>query len=113
MVVPTGTTVTLDVKASDVIHSWWIPKLGGKVDAVPGHVNKTWFKIPGSRAGETFIGQCAELCGVNHADMRAEVRAVTPDEFESWAQEQRADIEAAGEDLAEQRERRDQEGETE
>jgi cytochrome c oxidase subunit 2 len=113
MVVPTGTTVTLDVKASDVIHSWWIPKLGGKVDAVPGHVNKTWFKIPSDRAGETFHGQCAELCGVNHADMRAEVRALAPDDFESWAQRQRADIEAAGEDLAEQRERRDQGGETE
>ena len=112
MVVPTGTTVTLDVKASDVIHSWWIPKLGGKVDAVPGHVNSTWFKVPSDRAGETFIGQCAELCGANHADMRAEVRAVTPDEFESWAQQQRADIEAAGKALGEQRERRDQEGET-
>jgi cytochrome c oxidase subunit 2 len=113
MVVPTGTTVTLDVTASDVIHSWWIPKLGGKVDGVPGHVNKTWFKIPSDRAGETFHGQCAELCGANHADMRAEVRAVTPAEFESWAQQQRADIEAAGEELGEQRERRNQEGETE
>ena len=112
MVVPTGTTVTLDVRAADVIHSWWIPKLGGKVDGVPGHVNKTWFKIPRGREG-VYRGQCAELCGANHADMRAEVRAVTPDEFVSWAQQQRADIEAAGEDLAEQRERRDQEGETE
>ncbi len=112
MVVPTDTTVTLDVRAADVIHSWWIPKLGGKVDGVPGHVNKTWFKVPRGREG-VYRGQCAELCGANHADMRAEVRAVTPDEFVSWAQQQRADIEAAGEDLAEQRERRDQEGETE
>ena len=112
MVVPTDTTVTLDVRAADVIHSWWIPKLGGKVDGVPGHVNKTWFKVPRGRDG-VYRGQCAELCGANHADMRAEVRAVTPDEFVSWAQQQRADIEAAGEDLAEQRERREQEGETE
>ena len=112
MVVPTGTTVTLDVRASDVIHSWWIPKLGGKVDGVPGHVNKTWFKIPRSRRAKTFRGQCAELCGSNHADMRAEVRAVSPDEFESWSQQQRADIEAAGEALGEQRKRREREGET-
>ena len=46
MVVPVGMTVTLDITADDVIHSWWIPKLGGKMDAVPGYTNKTWFKIP-------------------------------------------------------------------
>jgi cytochrome c oxidase subunit 2 len=107
MVVPTDTTVVLDVTASDVIHSWWIPKLGGKVDGVPGHVNKTWFKIPASKAGEEFYGQCAELCGIGHADMRATVRAVTPDEFEDWAERQREGIREAGEALAEQRERRE------
>jgi cytochrome c oxidase subunit 2 len=113
MVVPTDTTVVLEVSASDVIHSWWIPKLGGKVDAVPGHVNETWFKIPAEHAGDsfadgtTFDGQCAELCGANHADMRAEVLAVTPDQFEDWAEQQRIDIEEAGEALAEQREERE------
>jgi cytochrome c oxidase subunit II len=107
MVVPTDTTVVLDVTASDVIHSWWIPKLGGKVDGVPGHVNKTWFKIPASKAGQEFYGQCAELCGIGHADMRATVRAVTPDEFEDWAERQRGGIREAGEALAEQRERRE------
>jgi cytochrome c oxidase subunit 2 len=111
MVVPTGTTVTLDVKAADVIHSWWIPKLGGKVDGVPGHVNETWFKIPRGKEG-VYSGQCAELCGVNHADMRAEVRAVTPEEFTSWAERTRADIQQAGVDLGKQRERRNAEGET-
>ena len=74
----------LQITGTDVIHSWWIPKLGGKADGVPGHVNETWFKIPGKLAGTTFRGQCAELCGANHADMRAAVRAVTPDEFEDW-----------------------------
>jgi cytochrome c oxidase subunit 2 len=103
MVVPVGVTVTLNVTASDVIHSWWIPELGGKVDGVPGHVNETWFKIPADQAGKTFEGQCAELCGENHADMRAEVRAVTPEEFDAWAEQQRADIEEAGTALAEQR----------
>jgi cytochrome c oxidase subunit 2 len=102
MVVPTGTTVTLEVSASDVIHSWWIPELGGKVDGVPGHVNETWFKIPRGREG-VYEGQCAELCGSNHADMRAEVRAVTPTQFEAWAARTREDIRAAGEALAEQR----------
>ena len=107
MVVPVDTTVVLEVTASDVIHSWWIPKLGGKVDAVPGHVNETWFKIPPEHAGTTFDGQCAELCGINHADMRAEVRAVTPEEFAAWAEEQRTAIQEAGSELAEQREQRE------
>jgi cytochrome c oxidase subunit 2 len=103
MVVPTGTTVTLDISASDVIHSWWIPKLGGKADAVPGHVNETWFKIPRGEEG-TYTGQCAELCGAGHADMRAQVRAVTPEQFEAWAERRRADIKEAQEGLTEQRE---------
>ena len=112
MVVPTDTTVVLHVTGSDVIHSWWIPKLGGKVDGVPGHENDTWFKIPAGKEG-IYRGQCAELCGAGHADMRARVRAVTPDEFEDWARRTRQDIQAAGEDLADQRKRRaaEQEGE--
>jgi cytochrome c oxidase subunit II len=115
MVVPVDTTVVLEVSASDVIHSWWIPKLGGKVDGVPGHVNETWFKIPAKFAGDTFedgttfSGQCAELCGAGHADMRAAVKAVTPEQYEDWADETRAAIEEAGEALAEQRERRERE----
>ena len=106
MVVPTDTTVVLNVTGSDVIHSWWIPKLGGKVDGVPGHVNETWFKIPADKAGTVFRGQCAELCGAGHADMRAEVRAVTPDQFEEWSERTREEIQQAGEELIEQRERR-------
>ena len=112
MVVPTDTTVVLEITASDVIHSWWIPKLGGKADAVPGHINETWFKIPAGREG-TYFGQCAELCGDNHADMRAQVRAVTPNEFTAWAENQREQIKLAGEELAEQRERREAEDELE
>jgi cytochrome c oxidase subunit 2 len=92
MVVPTNTTVTLDIEAQDVAHSWWIPKLGGKFDAIPGHVNFTWFKIP--RPG-TYRGQCAELCGRNHADMVATVRAVEPAEFNVWLDGKRRQIEAA------------------
>ena len=54
MVVPVDTTVTLDINAQDVAHSWWIPKLGGKFDAIPGYTNHTWFKIPGKLAGTTL-----------------------------------------------------------
>ena len=103
LVVPTDTTVTLDIEAQDVAHSWWIPKLGGKFDAVPGYTNHTWFKIPGKLAGTTFRGQCAELCGRNHANMIATVRAVTPDQYTAWLQRQRNAIRQA--DSAAQRQR--------
>jgi cytochrome c oxidase subunit 2 len=79
--VPTNTTVTLDITASDVDHSWWIPKLGGKADAIPGHTNHTWFRI--SKPG-VYQGQCAELCGDGHADMIARVIAVSPTEYKAW-----------------------------
>lgn len=92
LVVPTQTTVTLDIEAQDVAHSWWIPELGGKFDAVPGHTNFTWFKIP--KPG-IYRGQCAELCGRNHADMVAQVRAITPAEFKVWLAEKKTEITAA------------------
>jgi cytochrome c oxidase subunit II len=101
MVVPVGMTVTLDITADDVAHSWWIPKLGGKMDAIPGYTNKTWFKA--DRAG-VFVGQCAELCGRNHANMLARVRAVPFDEYQSWYDQQAADIKTAREEGAKQRE---------
>jgi cytochrome c oxidase subunit II len=97
MVAPVGVTVDLDIVAVDVAHSWWIPKLGGKFDAVPGHLNFTWFKIP--KPG-VFRGQCAELCGRNHADMIAHVRAVSPARFRAW-------LKAQTRDIAEARSRRD------
>jgi cytochrome c oxidase subunit 2 len=106
MVVPTDTTVVLHITASDVIHSWWIPKLGGKADAVPGHVNDTWFKIPAGKEG-IYTGQCAELCGEGHADMRAQVKAVTPAEYQRWADRQRSDIVEAGRLLGIQRKQRE------
>jgi cytochrome c oxidase subunit 2 len=104
MVVPVDTTVTLDINAQDVAHSWWIPKLGGKFDAVPGYTNHTWFKVPGKLAGSVFTGQCAELCGRNHANMTARVRAVTPAEYGRWLDQRKADIKAA--DAAAQEERK-------
>jgi len=103
MVVPTDTTVTLDIRAQDVIHSWWIPELGGKFDAVPGgYVNKTWFKIARARV---YDGQCAELCGRNHANMLARVRAVSPDAYQAWLAAQKRQIDAANQSAATQRKR--------
>jgi cytochrome c oxidase subunit II len=107
MVVPTDTTVVLKIVSSDVIHSWWIPKFGPKADAVPGYVNESWFKVPAGREG-IYRGQCAELCGPNHADMRAMVRAVTPAEYEQWASDKANQIEDAENALAEQRKQREQ-----
>jgi cytochrome c oxidase subunit 2 len=92
MVVPIDTTVTLAINAQDVIHSWWIPKLGGKFDAVPGMTNYTWFKI--SKPG-VYPGQCAELCGRNHANMLARVRAVPVDVYVRWVATQKRLIDAA------------------
>jgi cytochrome c oxidase subunit 2 len=101
LVVPAKTTVVLDIQATDVVHSWWIPQLGGKFDAIPGKDNFTWFKAP--RAGEVYGGQCAELCGRNHADMTARVRVVSPTEFESWISRQKSQIAAANRDAQKQR----------
>jgi cytochrome c oxidase subunit 2 len=86
MVVPTNTTVTLDIVSLDVVHSWWIPELGGKFQAVPGYHNYTWFKIgkPG-----IYRGQCAVLCGRGHARMIATVRAVPPAQFDEWLANQK------------------------
>ena len=100
MVVPTNTTVILQINSADVAHSWWIPKLGGKADAIPGHNNYTWFKI--SKPG-LYKGQCAELCGNNHADMLAQVRAVPPDQFKAWLTQQRQAILQSQQALAAQR----------
>jgi cytochrome c oxidase subunit II len=92
MVVPTHTTVTLDIVSSDVVHSWWVPQLGGKFQAVPGYHNYTWFKVekPG-----VFRGQCAILCGRGHARMIATVKAIPPAQFDQWLAYQKKLISAA------------------
>jgi cytochrome c oxidase subunit II len=86
MVVPAGVTVKLLIQSSDVIHSWWIPALGGKVDAVPGFTTYTWFKA--LHANELYHGQCAQLCGRQHAFMTALVKVVTPKQYTSWLSQQ-------------------------
>jgi cytochrome c oxidase subunit II len=86
LVVPTETTVSLNIVSEDVVHSWWVPELGGKFQAVPGYHNYTWFKI--SKPG-IFRGQCAVLCGRGHARMIATVKAVPPAQFEAWLANQK------------------------
>jgi cytochrome c oxidase subunit 2 len=96
MYVPVGMTVTLDITADDVAHSWWIPELGGKQDALPGYINKSWFRV--ERPG-IYRGQCAELCGRNHANMYGAVIAMPYDKWKAWYDRQARDIQTA-EDLA-------------
>jgi len=89
MVVPVGMTILLDITADDVVHSWWIPQLGGKQDAVPGYTNKSWFQIPPDAipAGQkrvVYEGQCAELCGRNHANMYGRVIGMKMADYKAW-----------------------------
>lgn len=100
MVVPTNTTVSLDLVSADVVHSWWIPELGGKFQVVPGYHNYTWFKI--SKPG-IYRGQCAFLCGRGHARMIATVKAVPPAQFEAWLAHQKQAISEANAEAAKAR----------
>jgi cytochrome c oxidase subunit II len=75
MVVPLGRVVELTVVSPDVIHSWWVPALGGKIDAIPGRTNHTWFK---PQTLGSYEARCAELCGLEHAHMIGWVDVVTP-----------------------------------
>ena len=86
---PVNRVVTLDVTAPpwDVIHSWWIPKLGGKLDAIPGRVNHTWFQA--KKVG-VYHGQCAELCGLQHAAMLATVEVMSRADFDAWLASRRS-----------------------
>jgi len=87
LVLPVGTKVRFVLTADDVIHSWWVPALGWKQDAVPGIVNEAWAQIekPG-----IYRGQCAELCGKDHGFMPIVVKAVTKDEFDQWLAAEKA-----------------------
>ncbi|MFN3703787.1 cytochrome c oxidase subunit II [Thermomonas sp.] len=87
LVLPVGTKVRFVLTADDVIHSWWVPALGWKQDAVPGIVNEAWAKIdkPG-----IYRGQCAELCGKDHGFMPIVVKAVSQQEFAQWLAAEKA-----------------------
>jgi cytochrome c oxidase subunit II len=108
MYVPVGMTITLDIQSKDVVHSWWIPELGGKMDAVPGYTNKLWFKIPLDAIPEgedrvVYEGQCAELCGRNHADMLGRVIGLRFDDWQAWRERKAQELQAAQDAAAEPR----------
>jgi cytochrome c oxidase subunit 2 len=92
MVVPENTTVVISITSVDVIHSWWVPSLGGKVDAVPGYTTYTWFKAKGPAL---YHGQCAQLCGRQHAFMTALVDVVSPAAYQAWLTRQSQLIQTA------------------
>lgn len=85
LVLPVGKKIRFLVTSNDVIHSWWVPELGIKRDAIPGFMYEAWARIekPG-----TYRGQCAELCGINHGFMPIVVQAVSPEEFNQWVAQQ-------------------------
>ncbi len=95
---PVGGNVRLEITAPDfeVIHSWWIPALGGKFDAIPGVVNESWFRAD---APGVYRGQCAEFCGIQHAEMLAEVEALPREEFDAWLEAEAQAQEAGTSDL--------------
>jgi len=96
MVMPVGEVVRLEVTTPDVAHSWWIPRLGGKIDAIPGRTNTTWFKA--TKPG-VYTGQCAEFCGIQHALMRADVAVVSRADYETFLATHRPSSPAVGQEI--------------
>jgi len=84
--IPVGERVRLDLVGGDVIHSFWVPALAGKIDLVPGQTNHMW--IEADHPGR-YYGQCAEFCGTSHANMRITVFAQSPKAFRAWEAAQR------------------------
>ncbi len=81
MYIPVNTDVRVEITSEDVIHSFWVPQLAGKTDAIPGYLQVSWFKA--DRLG-TFHGHCAEFCGVAHSNMPIEVKVVDQNSFDLW-----------------------------
>jgi cytochrome c oxidase subunit II len=88
LVVPAGVKVRLLITGQDVIHSWWVPALAIKKDAIPGFVNEAWFDIDADKTG-IYRGQCAELCGRDHGFMPIVIDVRSKDDFEQWLHAQR------------------------
>lgn len=86
-VVPTHTLVKLQFRGTDVIHSWWVPAISGKTDAVPGYDNFSWLKI--DKPGQ-WRGECAELCGAGHASMQIIVQAMDQSDYDAWMAKQKS-----------------------
>jgi cytochrome c oxidase subunit II len=93
VVVPVGKVIRVLTTGADVIHSWALPAMGVKIDAVPGRINETWFKA--EREG-TYYGECSELCGARHSFMPIEVQVVSQDQFNQWVQQAKTKFAKAG-----------------
>jgi cytochrome c oxidase subunit II len=93
--VPAGRVVTLALTSPDVVHSWWVPELGGKFDAIPGETNRTWFQ---TRRVGVYNGYCGEFCGIQHARMTAKVEVMPPAAYEQWLARQRGSSLELGEE---------------
>ena len=89
LVVPTGTVIHMQVIGAEVIHAFTVPAFGIKIDAIPGRLNETWFRV--DREG-IYYGQCSELCGRDHAFMPVAVRAVSPETFTAWIAAAKTDL---------------------
>src|SRR5262249_60491287 len=85
---PIGRTVNFTLRTKDVLHSFWIPQLGGKRDLISNHTNYLWFTPDTSLRTTVFNGSCNEYCGASHANMRFRTFVVTPQEFDGWTQHQ-------------------------
>lgn len=89
--IPVGREIGVELESMDVLHSFWVPRLAGKLDAVPGRTNRMWFN---ALSAGSFAGQCAEFCGLGHADMRLTVVAESEEDFEAWIGDQLAQASA-------------------
>ena len=83
--VPSDQTIGFYLETEDVLHSFWVPKLFGKVDLVPGRQNTVWFTPDPGTEGKVFLGQCVEFCGISHANMRMQLFVDSPEDFTAWA----------------------------
>ena len=87
MHIPVGRTVSVEIESADVLHSFWFPAMGGKRDAVPTRTNRIFFTAD---SVGTYMGQCAELCGLQHANMHMKLFVTQPAEFDAWVASQKA-----------------------
>jgi cytochrome c oxidase subunit 2 len=92
MVVPIGKVIEIDVTSQDVIHSFSVPSFGVKIDAIPGRLNKTWFK---AEQEGMFYGQCSNICGIDHAFMPINVRVVSQQDYDAWLVEAKKEFASA------------------
>lgn len=95
LVVPAGVKVRVLITGQDVIHSWWVPALAIKKDAIPGFINEAWFDIDTDKLG-TYRGQCAELCGRDHGFMPIVLEVKSKADFDAWLKQQQAALKQTG-----------------